>query len=139
MLRYVTLCYAIPQKSWDCFLQVGPTYGRRMMKGFIIDKFGCNISQHRINNALKEVAPTHHAMRTNGTAAKVNPIPYRADYFGHKLHLDQNEKLALYGVTHVCAIDGHSRYIVAGTSMPVKNNLVIFEQVFKLVLSFLHF
>ena len=37
-----------------------------------------------------------------------NPIPYRADHFGHKIHYDQNEKLVIYGVTHVMEIDGHS-------------------------------
>lgn len=41
---------------------------------------------------------------------QTNPVPYEAEYFGHKLelHLDQNEKLAMHGVTHVCAIDGYS-------------------------------
>ena len=39
-------------------------------------------------------------------------MPYRADYFSHKLHIKQNEKLEMYGVTYVTAIDGHSRMIV---------------------------
>jgi len=39
----------------------------------------------------------------------VNPVPYRANYFGEKLHFDQNEKLVTYGVTHVLAVDGYSR------------------------------
>ena len=43
---------------------------------------------------------------------QTNPIPYQAEYFGHKLHLDQNEKLAMYGVTHVCAIDGYSAKVI---------------------------
>nr|XP_020461071.1 uncharacterized protein LOC109963123 isoform X2 [Monopterus albus] len=30
---------------------------------------------------------------------------------GHKLHLDQNEKLVMFGVTHVLAIDGFSKKI----------------------------
>ena len=32
-----------------------------------------------------------------------NPVPYLALSFGHKVHMDQNEKLAMYGVTHVAA------------------------------------
>jgi len=59
----------------------------------------------------------------------VNLIPYRADYFGHKLHIDQNEKLVMYGVTHVAAIDGHSRYILATSTMPIKNNIVIYDDI----------
>ena len=50
----------------------------------------------------------------------MNPIPYQADYFGHKLHVDQNEKLVIYGVVHVCAADGYSGKIVSHALMPVK-------------------
>lgn len=53
---------------------------------------------------------------------------------GHKLHLDQNEKLAMFGVTHVIAIDGYSRKVVAHATMPVKNNLVIYEDVYRYVM-----
>ena len=58
-----------------------------------------------------------------------NSVPYHAAYFGHKLHLDQNEKLAMFGVTHVLAVDGYSSQIVAHASMPVKNNLTIYEEI----------
>ncbi|CAC5371472.1 unnamed protein product [Mytilus coruscus] len=37
-----------------------------------------------------------------------NPVPYQADHFGQKIHLDQNEKLMMFGVTHVIAVDGYS-------------------------------
>jgi hypothetical protein len=43
---------------------------------------------------------------------------------GHKLHMDQNEKLGMFGVTHV-AVDGSSGRIVASATMPWKNNLII--------------
>jgi len=66
-------------------------------------------------------------------ARNFNPIPYYAQYFGHKLHLDQNEKLAMFGVTHVLAIDGYSSKIVGWSTMPVKNNLVIYDEVYRLV------
>jgi hypothetical protein len=44
---------------------------------------------------------------------------------GHKLHMDQNEKLGMFGVTHVVAVDGSSGRIVASATMPLKNNLII--------------
>lgn len=50
---------------------------------------------------------------------------------GHKLHLDQNEKLGMFGVTHVLGVDGYSSKIVAHSTMPVKNNLVIYEDVYR--------
>lgn len=52
---------------------------------------------------------------------------------GHKLHLDQNEKLNMYGVTHILAIDGYSKKIVSHTTIPVKNNQTIYEEVYRLV------
>lgn len=52
---------------------------------------------------------------------------------GHKLHLDQNEKMVMFGVTHVVAIDGFSSQIVAYNTMPVKNNLTIYQNVYRYV------
>ena len=46
---------------------------------------------------------------------------------GEKLHLDQNEKLVMFGVTHVAAIDGFSGKIVAFETMPIKNNLILYR------------
>lgn len=50
---------------------------------------------------------------------------------GHELHLDQNEKPGMFGVVHVLAVDGYSSKIVAHSTMPVKNNLVIYEDVYR--------
>ena len=55
----------------------------------------------------------------------LNPPPYTARFFGDKLHLDQNEKLAMYGVTHVIAVDGFSRKIVVMITIPVKNSIAL--------------
>jgi len=45
--------------------------------------------------------------------------------------MDQNEKLVMFGVTHVLAVDGYSSKIVAWKSMPVKNNLIIYDSVYR--------
>ncbi|KAG5840954.1 hypothetical protein ANANG_G00194390 [Anguilla anguilla] len=50
---------------------------------------------------------------------------------GHKVHMDQNEKLAMFGATHVLAVDGFSKKIVGHSTMPMKNNLYIYEDVFR--------
>ena len=61
-------------------------------------------------------------------ACQTNLVPYCADYAGHKLHVDQNEKpLVMYGVTHVAAVDGFSGMIVGFITMPVKNNVQIYS------------
>ena len=35
--------------------------------------------------------------------------------------IDQNEKLVMFGVTHVCAVNGFSGKVVGFVTMPVKN------------------
>ena len=47
------------------------------------------------------------------------------------MHLDQNEKLAMYGVTHVIAVDGFSRKIVGMITIPVKNPIAIYNALMK--------
>jgi len=61
----------------------------------------------------------------------MNPVPYYAEYFGHKLHMDQNEKLGMFGCVHILAVNGYSSKIVSSTSMPVKNNLAIYDSVYR--------
>lgn len=102
-----------------------------MITGYLRQKFpGIKFGENRVGEVLRNVNPRAHNRRRNITERLINPIPYRADYFGHKLHIDQNEKLVMYGVTHVIATDGHSRYIVAHTIMPVKNNMLIYKEVY---------
>ncbi|KAE8296624.1 hypothetical protein D5F01_LYC05385 [Larimichthys crocea] len=61
----------------------------------------------------------------------LNPVPYSAEYTGHKLHIDQNEKLVMFGVTHVLSVDGFSSKIISHSTMPVKNNLTIYQEVYR--------
>ena len=50
------------------------------------------------------------------------------------MHIDQNEKLVMYGATRVLAIDGYSGFILGLITMPVKNNLIIYDQLFRPIL-----
>ena len=67
----------------------------------------------------------------NGASRSLNPQPYRAACFGEKLHIYQNEKLVMFGVTHICAVDGYSGKIVQFISMPVKNPVQIYQHLFR--------
>ena len=100
-----------------------------MMTGLLASQ-GIRVCQLRVGKSLQRVNPGHHHRRLTRTHRLTNPVSYRSDYFGEKLHIDQNEKLVMFGVTHVCAIDGHSGKIVAFTTMPIKNNIVIYESVY---------
>ena len=112
-------------------LQVGPTYGRKTMTGLLRSK-GIIVSEQRVGKALAQVCPVYHQARQKATARQTNPVPYRADYFGQKLHIDQNEKLIAFGVTHVCAVDGCSRMIVGFHTMSIKNNMEIYRGLYRL-------
>ena len=70
------------------------------MKGHIDGNTGQSVaSKKRAGKSLQRVAPEYHERKQNDTAWQTNPIPYIANYYGHKLHIDQNEKLVMYGVT----------------------------------------
>ena len=56
--------------------------------------------------------------RRRDAIALLNPLPYRATYFGEKLHLDQNEKCVMFWVTHIVALDSFSRRIVRIYNQP---------------------
>ena len=100
------------------------------MKGFLHSR-GIRVWDKRIGQALGTVAPGYHARRQQATFRQTNPVPYYSECVGHKLHIDQNEKLVMYGATHVLAVDGHSGYILALITMPIKNNLLIYEYLFR--------
>ena len=101
------------------------------MTGHLRHTRGLNIGVNRVGSSLKKVSYTNHMARQINAARLLNPIPYFAEYFGHKLHLDQNEKLCMYGVTEVIAIDGFSGMVTAYAVMPIKNNAIIYDQVYR--------
>lgn len=101
-----------------------------MLKGYLQSR-GITIGEHKLSTSLQRVAPDAYRNRTHCTTDRTNPRPYFARYFGHKLHLDQNEKLVMYGVTHVLAIDGFSGKIVGYVTAAIKNNLIIYDKVWR--------
>lgn len=92
------------------------------------------ISQRRISKMLKKVAPRTHRERAHDLLDRTNPVPYHASYFGYKLHMDQNEKIAQeYGVTHVHALDGCSRMVLGMgfITIPKNNPVLIYQYLFR--------
>lgn len=117
--------------SFTLAIQVGDTYGRKMLKGYIQGSKGVNVSERKLRALMPVVSRDGHSSRQTSAYERRNPSIYIAHFFGHKLHLDQNEKLVHYGVTFVMARDGFSGMIVASAVMPKKNNLIIYDQVYR--------
>lgn len=109
---------------------IGHSYGRRSLQGLLRAE-GIRVSQWCLGMSLRRTFPLAHAVRTQTLGRLMNPIPYRAEFFGEKLHFDQNEKLVIYGAVHVLAIDGYSRKIVGFCTMPRKNAITIFGAIFR--------
>ena len=55
--------------------------------------------------------------RQNVTDLSSNPKVYNAKYFGRNIYYDQNEKLRMFGIFHVCARDGFSSEIAGHATM----------------------
>ena len=73
------------------FIQrVGHSYGRRMMHGVLTSQ-GIQVSQRRVGESLN-VALVQFALRCCVATSLLNPLLYRAMYFGEKFHLNQNER-----------------------------------------------
>ena len=92
---------------------------------------GIRAGMQRVGQSLARVHPVYHERRTTRTERQINPIPYSSKYFGHEVHIDQNEKVVLFGLTHVCAVDGYSGMIVGFSTFPVKNNALIYEHLYR--------
>lgn len=103
-----------------------------MLTGYLRSN-GIKISETSVGKVVKSITPVAVRERRMQADRQLNPKPYNADYFGQKLHIDQNEKLVMYGVTHVIARDGYSGMVVATSTMPIKNNLIIYEEIFRFV------
>ena len=88
------------------YLLVGPSYGRKTMTGLLASQ-GIRVGQGRVDESLQRANLSYHHAHRTGRARSMNLMPYHADYFGHKIHVDQNQKLVIFGLTHVCAVDGY--------------------------------
>ena len=112
-------CFKKVRGLCDALLfKVGPTWGCRITAG-----------GKRNGRALSVVSPLWQVQRNSNTARQTNRFPYHADYFCHKLHMHQNEKLTMYGLTEVSACD--SGKIGAFATMLVRNKVLIYEHIYR--------
>ena len=93
----------------------------------LLESQGCRVAESSVGDSFSGISQGHLTRRSIQSRHPKNPVPYTSRYFGEKVHIDQNEKVNLFGVTHTSAVDGFSGKIVAFCSMPIKNNISIYE------------
>ena len=60
---------------------------------------GFRLGEQRVGESLQKVNPSYSRARKANTARLLNPVPYRADYFGHKLHIAYYSEVWTMGST----------------------------------------
>ena len=120
----------VDEVTSDAVYSAGPTYGRKMMTGLLRSR-GLNLGERSVGRSLRSISGIYNDERRAGIERCTNPAAYYAEYAGHKLHLDQNEKMVMYGMTHIIAVDGFSSKILGYTTMPLKNNLKIYDNIYR--------
>ena len=92
---------------------------------------GVHVRQQRLGRSVSRTYPLALPQRSHNVRRAMNPIPYRAKFYGENIHLDQNEKLVLYGIVHFVAVDSYCRKIVGFLTMSRKNPITIYNTVFR--------
>ena len=67
---------------------------------WIFTSSGIQAGEKCVGASLQRVDPANHALRQTRAERQMNPIPYHAEYFHEKLHIDQNDYV--WGYPHVC-------------------------------------
>ena len=102
-----------------------------MMKGYLASE-GVFTYERQLKTMLPSISPVWHQGWQQNSHERSNPAIYVVRYFGHKLHMDQNEKLMHCGVTYVLARDGYSGKIVGWAVMSRKNDAIIYNDVYRM-------
>ena len=113
------------------YLLVGPTYGRKTMTGLLHSQ-RISAGENQVGHALAEVQPQYHYRRVTQTESETDSYPYFAEHFGHKIHIDQNEKLVMFGAAKLLAlylclwrIMLKSTWIYSGNSKHTRRSVLI--------------
>ena len=88
----------------SCSCMLDTCMEEKLMRGMVSSE-GFEITEKHIASSLHRVAPEAYEAQRNDTHDRLNPKPYIALYHGHKLHIDQNEKLVNFGVVYMSLLE----------------------------------
>ena len=94
-----------------------------------------NLWETKIGKFLSEINPEAQPKRQNVVGRSLNLKFYNAKIFVDKIHYDQNEKLGIFRVVLVCAPNAVFGKTVGHAKIARKNNLVIYEEVYVLIIT----
>ena len=80
-----------------------------------------NVGKTKLKKLLSETNPEAQPKRQNVVGRLLNPKVCNGKIFVDKIHYDQNEKLGIFRVVHVCAQNGFSGKIVGHAKIARKN------------------
>ena len=89
-----------------------------------------------VKQKLGDINPEAQTKRQIVFGHSLNPKVCNAKHFGEKIHYNQNEKMGMFKVIHVCSRDGFSGKIVRHATLARKNNLVLYDEVYRLIITF---
>ena len=82
---------------------VRENYGNKIVHGISKAK-RINVGEAKVGEIFSKINSQALRKSQNVPSCSLNPKFYK--YFGHKVYYNQNEKLGMFGVIHVCARDG---------------------------------
>lgn len=124
----------------------------KYFSGYVRARFGRSIGRNRIAKSLRQVDPNAADARHYRANKMINTKVYWGRYFGYNLHMDCNEKvrivllfhlvryfipvfflfqLVMFHCTIAMAMDGFSGMVVGAAVMALKNNIVIYDKVYR--------
>ena len=97
---------------------------------YILLYFKVLVWARKVGTAVKKNCPITQTERCIRAGRSFTSKVYKANDFGHKLLVDHNDKLVMYGVTHVVARDGYFGMITGYATIAIKINLTRYEKMF---------
>ena len=121
------------------FFQTRDRYGQETLIGSLRSN-RYSFGKRQVCEALQTISSVASNQRKVRIGRLLSPRVYKAIYFGHKVHYNQNEKLGIHGAVYVCARDGYSNMIIEFPTIAIKNLLKSFTRfICNLSYLFVHF
>ena len=105
---------------------VGPSYGHRTLTGHLRSE-GIIVGEQRLRASMRRITPSYIEQGAGIHITNLIQHHTMLNITGTKCILIKMKKLVQFGVTHVAASDGYSGKLLGVITMPVKNPILIYD------------